>query len=33
MSLYIKTKNVFYASLVHTLVNTSALMFGLGLAK
>ncbi len=30
---YIKTKNVFYAALVHTLVNTSALMFGLELAK
>jgi membrane protease YdiL (CAAX protease family) len=30
---YIKTKNVFYAALVHTLVNTSALMFGLDLAK
>ena len=30
---YIKTKNVFYAAIVHTLVNSSALMFGFELAK
>lgn len=30
---YIKTKNVFYSALVHTLVNTSALIFGLELMK
>jgi membrane protease YdiL (CAAX protease family) len=30
---WIKTKNVFYAALVHTLVNSSALIFGLELMK
>ena len=30
---YIKTKSVFYSALVHTLVNTSALIFGFVLAK
>ena len=30
---YIKTKNIFYAALVHTLVNSSALIFGLELMK
>ena len=30
---YIKTKNVFYAAIVHTLVNSSALIFGFELAK
>jgi membrane protease YdiL (CAAX protease family) len=30
---WIKTKNVFYAALVHTLVNSSALIFGLELIK
>jgi len=30
---WIKTKNVFYAAMVHTLVNTSALIFGLELMK
>lgn len=30
---YIKTRNVFYCTLVHTLVNVSALMFGLELMK
>jgi membrane protease YdiL (CAAX protease family) len=30
---WLKTRNVFYAALVHTLVNSSALMFGLELAK
>lgn len=30
---YIKTRNVFYCALVHTLVNVSALMFGLELMK
>lgn len=30
---WIKTKNVFYAALVHTLVNSSALIFGLEMMK
>lgn len=30
---YIKTKNVFYSALVHTLVNSSALIFGLELMR
>lgn len=30
---YMKTKNIFYAALLHTLVNSSALIFGLALAK
>jgi membrane protease YdiL (CAAX protease family) len=30
---YIKTKNVFYAALVHALVNSSHLIFGLELVK
>lgn len=30
---YIKTKNVFYSALVHTLVNSSALIFGLELVR
>ena len=30
---YIKTKNVFYAALVHALVNNSHLIFGLALMK
>lgn len=30
---YIKTKNVFYAALVHALVNTSHIIFGLALMK
>ena len=30
---YIKTKNVFYSALVHTLVNTSILIFGLKMMR
>jgi hypothetical protein len=30
---YLKTKNVFYSALVHTLVNSSALIFGLELVR
>ena len=30
---YIKTKNVFYAALVHALVNSSHLIFGIELLK
>ena len=30
---YIKTKNVFYSAIVHTLVNTSILIFGLKMMR